>query len=419
MTRKIQFSNNATSKLAGSISAAALSCSVLPGEGAKFPALTAGQYFMATLIKADGTKEIVKVTARATDTFTIQRAAEAVGGVATAYAFTAGDKIELRMTAGALAAEMDRLDAIALMGASTKTASYTIVESDVSTLLRIDSSGGARTITLPQISTLTDSFEVVIAKISNDTNVVSVARSGTDTINGLSSYTLAAQWSCVWLIADLATNTWTAINSGSGTGVNCVIDVFTGSGTAGPFNLSGDPGAKSNTAVYVGGVYQNKSTYTLSGTSVTLGGNVSAGVPVEIVWVTPQAFGVPNDGSVSVAKLAADALNLIDGLKDVPANPQSASYTLALTDRGKSIDYSGAGGHTITIPSNSSVAFPVGSVLAITNLSANNLNIAITSDLLLLLDTGSTGARVLAGYGQATLRKVTSTQWVISGSGLT
>ena len=117
MTRLVKFANNAVSRLAGNITNIATTLTITPGDGAKFPALGAGEYFPATLVKANGTLEIVKVTARSTDTFTIERAIEPVGGVQTAHSFSAGDKIELRMTAGSLAGEIDRMEtAVAITG---------------------------------------------------------------------------------------------------------------------------------------------------------------------------------------------------------------------------------------------------------------------------------------------------------------
>ena len=117
MTRLIKFANNAVSRLAGNITNIATTLTITPGDGAKFPALGAGEYFPATLVKADGTLEIVKVTARSTDTLTIERAIEPVGGVQTAHSFSAGDKIELRMTAGSIAGEIDRMEtAVAITG---------------------------------------------------------------------------------------------------------------------------------------------------------------------------------------------------------------------------------------------------------------------------------------------------------------
>jgi hypothetical protein len=110
MTRLIRYGNNATATIAANISNSATTLLLTPGHGSRFPSLSAGQFFRGTLIKADGTKEIVNVTARATDTLTIQRAVEPIAGVTTAYSFLSGDKFELRMTAGSAVVDIDRLD---------------------------------------------------------------------------------------------------------------------------------------------------------------------------------------------------------------------------------------------------------------------------------------------------------------------
>ncbi len=93
-----RFSNNAITTLAGNITSGSLSLSVLGGSGALFPVLTTGDWFIATLIKSGspGTLEIVKVTATATDTFTIVRAQEG----STAQAWSAGDTFAMLVTAG-------------------------------------------------------------------------------------------------------------------------------------------------------------------------------------------------------------------------------------------------------------------------------------------------------------------------------
>lgn len=75
---------------------------------------------------------------------------------------------------------------------------------------------------------------------------------------------------------------------------------------------------------------------------------------------------------------------------------------------------------TVTIPANASVAFPVGSTFTIINQdAAGALTIAITSDTMRWAPDGTTGSRTLAANGIATLIKVASTEWIISGVGLT
>ncbi|MFG1462116.1 hypothetical protein V5F77_04380 [Xanthobacter sp. DSM 24535] len=103
----IRFANNASSQLAASLTSAATTLTVTQGQGALFPALGAGDVFIATIVAADSTYEIVRVTARAVDTFTIVRAREDT----TAKAFPIGARIELRMTAGAFVEMMaDKLE---------------------------------------------------------------------------------------------------------------------------------------------------------------------------------------------------------------------------------------------------------------------------------------------------------------------
>ncbi|AFN39129.1 tail fiber protein [Burkholderia phage BcepMigl] len=90
----LKLSNNSVSKLASSLTAGATSLAVLPGEGAKFPTLAAGDWFPLTVVKSDGSLEIMRCTARTTDTLTVSRAQEGTA----ALAFSAGDRVELRFT---------------------------------------------------------------------------------------------------------------------------------------------------------------------------------------------------------------------------------------------------------------------------------------------------------------------------------
>ena len=90
-----KWTNNATAQLASGITSGALTLTVASGQGARFPTLTAGDHFKATLMDVANLIEIIKVTARAADVFTIERAQEGT----TAKAYIAGDRVELRWTA--------------------------------------------------------------------------------------------------------------------------------------------------------------------------------------------------------------------------------------------------------------------------------------------------------------------------------
>ena len=109
--------------------------------------------------------------------------------------------------------------------------------------------------------------------------------------------------------------------------------------------------------------------------------------------------------------------NYAVGYREAPQVSKTANYQLVLADRGKSILMNGTS-LTLTIPANSAVAFPVGTVIIIVNVNSTALSIAITTDTLTLANSTTTGTRTLARNGLATCVKIGSTSWLISGAGL-
>ncbi len=91
--------NNAYSTLASGINTTATTITVAAGTGSRFPAAGGSDYFYATLINTSNVLEVVKVTSRSTDTLTVVRGQDGTTGTA----YSAGDRIELRVTAALLA----------------------------------------------------------------------------------------------------------------------------------------------------------------------------------------------------------------------------------------------------------------------------------------------------------------------------
>jgi len=87
------FTNNAATTLASGITNSATTLTVASGTGTLFPSPTGSQYFYCTLANLAGTVEVIKVTARSTDTFTIVRGQDGTSAVA----WNTGDKVELRL----------------------------------------------------------------------------------------------------------------------------------------------------------------------------------------------------------------------------------------------------------------------------------------------------------------------------------
>lgn len=95
---KIKFSNNASTTLFSAVTVGDTQIVVSPGGGSLFPKLTDGNFFMITVVDAQGNLEIMCVTSRNVDTFTVNRAQENTH----ARAFPEGSVVELRLTAGSI-----------------------------------------------------------------------------------------------------------------------------------------------------------------------------------------------------------------------------------------------------------------------------------------------------------------------------
>jgi hypothetical protein len=218
--------------------------------------------------------------------------------------------------------------------------------------------GGAFTVTLP--ATPSTGAQVVVADAGNawGTNNLTVARNGS-TIGGLAEN----------LVCDI-----------TGASVQFVYD-----------------GTTWEVYAQIGG--QGGSVVTLDGTQTLTNKTIS---------------GASNT-------LTVDGTNAV-GFRTIPQNSQSAAYTAVLADSGKQIFHPSADttARTFTIPANSSVAYPIGTALTFINQNgAGVVTIAITTDTMRLAGAGTTGSRTLAANGIATAIKITSTEWIISGSGLT
>lgn len=109
------------------------------------------------------------------------------------------------------------------------------------------------------------------------------------------------------------------------------------------------------------------------------------------------------------------------GYLGLPQNAIPAGYTAVLADAGKQLYFAGAGATTVTIPANSAVAYPIGTVLSVLNdaSAAVDVTLAINTDTMVWVPSGSTGSRTIAQFGRAVALKVGATRWWVSGVGLT
>lgn len=92
------------------------------------------------------------------------------------------------------------------------------------------------------------------------------------------------------------------------------------------------------------------------------------------------------------------------------------TYTLVLLDAGKIVTSSNAATVVVTIPPNSSVAFPIGSSITVVSIGAGLTNFAIGSGVTINSTGAVPAAPVLrAQYSSATAIKTATDTWVVVG----
>jgi hypothetical protein len=111
------------------------------------------------------------------------------------------------------------------------------------------------------------------------------------------------------------------------------------------------------------------------------------------------------------ASVARDGIANFTG---TPSNAQTGDYTLVLADKGKVLRVNSATNRTVTIPLNSSVAFPIDTEIAILRYGTGTVSISPTSGV--TLNSVSSNRKVKDQYGSVALKKIGENEWVLVGS---
>ena len=120
------------------------------------------------------------------------------------------------------------------------------------------------------------------------------------------------------------------------------------------------------------------------------------------------------DGTIVNADISTTAAIELGKLADATIDEKSASYTLALTDKNKFIKMSVTStANTVTVPTNASVAFPIGSQIHIIQYGTGKTQVIPVSGTVILYATP--GAYLRAQYSSATLLKCDTNIWMLMG----
>lgn len=109
----------------------------------------------------------------------------------------------------------------------------------------------------------------------------------------------------------------------------------------------------------------------------------------------------------------SDGVQVKQGVPSLTAiNQQTSSYTTVLTDRDKLVEVSSSSGVTVTIPANSSVAYPVGTSIDILQTGAGQVTIAGAGGVTV---NATPGLKLRTQWSSATLFKRATDTWVVFG----
>lgn len=162
----------------------------------------------------------------------------------------------------------------------------------------------------------------------------------------------------------------------------------------------------------------------LSKLATSTAGNIivynASGIPTAVAEtgdVTIDSSGVSSisSGVIVNADISSSASIELGKLADVLINTKTANYTLALTDKNKIIEMNiTATNNTVSVPTDASVDFPLGSQITVTQYGTGKTQIVAVSP-------GTTSIRATPGqylraqYSSATLIKRAANEWYLIG----
>jgi len=472
------FKNNAKTTLSSGVNNSTTTIPVT--EGSVFPVAdaTAGTFFFATL-DDDTNNEIVKVTASSgsagNQNLTVVRAQESTS----ARAFSSGDKVELRLTAG-------MVDTFNLSGNAITLSSNKMGFGDSSPEVSLDLGAQTDSLHVPVGTTaqrpgspeagylrynsttgkfegytdawgdLADGSDFLVTNTYTTANASTTAFTISNAvqdekqllvfIDGVfqahNSYSVSG--TTVTLSTAPASGREVTIYSALSNlqGANMVIATMTGDNSDTTLDLGVTPVSENNVQVYIDGTYQNKSTYSISGQTLTFSTAPPTGTAVEAIThtvldISAAASSVLIDeftgnGSTTAFTLAAAPANenntqvYVGGVYQEKATYSVSGTTLTLTEApangvsvevmsiavgqiNSAIQLSDADGDTKVMVEESSdedkIRFDTGGTER-AQISANNLFL-----------TGGTDARIQLGTGGAGAAQVSNNTVHIRGDG--
>jgi hypothetical protein len=142
-------------------------------------------------------------------------------------------------------------------------------------------------------------------------------------------------------------------------------------------------------------------TATLTTPTLTLSSTTSS-TDGQIGWISAQDKITVGDGTSTVE--FAPSTRLI--------NQQTSSYALVLTDKDKIVEMNVGSANNLTVPLNSSVAYPIGTVIDIVQVGSGQTTVVATGGVTI---NSTSGLKIRTQWGSASLIKRAENTWVLIG----
>jgi len=197
--------------------------------------------------------------------------------------------------------------------------------------------------------------------------------------------------------------------------------------SANPTLASGEWGFETDTnklKIGNGSTAWNSLSYAVTGalgtvTSVTAGTGLSGGTITGSGTIAIDSTVATLTGTQTLTNKTLTTPTLDDPKINLAFDAQTGTtYTTVLNDNGQIVTMNNASANTLSIPTNASVAYPIGTQINVLQIGAGQTTIqAVTSGTTTILSTGATAAapKIRARYGMATCIKAATDTWYVVG----
>ena len=148
-------------------------------------------------------------------------------------------------------------------------------------------------------------------------------------------------------------------------------------------------------------------------TSITAGTGLSGGTITSTGTIAIDSTVATLTGSQTLTNKT-----LTDPKINLAFDAETASYTAVLANNNQVVTMNNASANTFSIPTNASVAFPIGTQINVLQIGAGQTTIqAVTSGTTSILSTAATAAapKLRARYSMATCLKAGTDLWYVTG----